>query len=340
MMNYASRIRAYLLLHATAIIALAGCAGPQGYTDDELLASIGRSEPTEGQLGMLADAEELQQAGDYDQALTLFQELLSVNPTITTAYLGIGDIYLVKKDYARAEPAFARAARLEPRNFDAQYGHGLTLQMLERFVEALRAYKRALSINPDSFQANINVATTYLQIRDPARAVTYAERAVEADPSNGPAHANLGAIYEELGRNAEAIDAYIVALELMGNRPPLMMNLINVLAAENRYREAANTAETLSRIEPTADTYERLGWCLFKLREYDGSIEAYRTAVQIDPRHWQSHNGVGVNALNRWLLSDRRDVDAKIEARDSFRRSLRINREQPKLIDLMLKYDL
>jgi tetratricopeptide (TPR) repeat protein len=329
--------------HFVAVIALLsvlGCESLNTVTAPPDREPIELPEPTEAQLRLLGAADDAKLAGEYDVALTIFQDILAENPTITTAYLGIGEIHLVRKDYAKAEPAYARAARLEPRNFDAQYGHGLALQMLNRLVEAVRAYHRALTIDPDSVKANTNIATSYVQLRDPAKALTFAERAVEVDPSNGPARANLGAIYEELGQFNRAVDAYIAALELMGNRPPLMMNLINALGEENRYREAANTAESLLRIEPSAQAYERLGWCMFKLREYEQSMEAYRDAVDLDPTHWPALNGVGINALNRWLITRRGDAQARLEAREAFRRSLRVNPDQPKLVELMLKYGL
>jgi tetratricopeptide (TPR) repeat protein len=136
------------------------------------------------------------------------------------------------------------------------------------------------------------------------------------------------------------VDAYIAALELMGNQPPLMMNLINVQAKVERYHEAANTAETLVRIAPSAEAYERLGWCQFKLRNYDRSLAAYRSAVEEDPAHWPALNGIGVNTLNTWLLSKKADQVARGEAGDAFRRSLRANPEQPKVVQLLLNYDL
>jgi superkiller protein 3 len=292
-------------------------------------------EPTPEQQARIEEATAAKDAGNYDTALTIFQDILAENPTITTAYLGIGDIFMIKQDYVRAEPAFARAAKLEPRNFDAQYGHGLALQMLNRFIEAIRAYQRALTINPESLKANLAIATTYLQMNEARSAVVFAERAVQLDPASGPARVNLGAAYEKLGRNADAIEQYFTAMELVEDTPPLMMNLINVLSLERRYQEAVNTAENLVKVQPSANAYERLGWCYFRLSEYPQSMNAYREAVKIDPQHWQSWNGVGVNAINTWLLSKKRDTAAANEAREAFRRSLRLNGDQPKLILLM-----
>lgn len=325
---------------AAAAIA-AGCAstpedaGPAAPAVDRVPIFTG---PSSDQLERLDSATAARNAGDYDEALRIFQDILGENPTIVTAYLGVGDIYMIQQDYERAEPAFARAARLEPRNFDAQYGHGLALQMLGRFRDAVLAYQRALTIRPQDGRTNLNLATSFLHLRQPDRAVAFAELAVRNDPSNGAAHANLGATLEELGRDAEATDAYLAAIELMGNQPPLMVNLINVLARQKRYREAANTAQTLIRLAPSANAYERLGWCQFKLREYTESMISYEAAVEIDPMHWPGWNGIGVGALNEWLLSERSNEAARLRARDAFRRSLSLNPSQERVVELMLKY--
>lgn len=327
-----------LAIFALLLTVLAGCDLFQKSNSNG--SSARSSEPSAAQQQKLSEAEQAKQTGNYAAALAIFQEILAENPTITTAYLGIGDIHIINKDYDKAEPAYDRAAKLEPRNFDAQYGHGLALQMLNRFVEAVRAYHRALTIDPESIKANLNIAVTYLQMNEPQSAVTFAEKAVSLEPGNGSARVNLGAAYEKTGKNKEAIEQYTAAMELVENTPPLMMNLINVLANEKRYQEAANTAENLVRVEPSANAYERMGWCYFRLSHFDKSVAAYREAVKLDTNHWQSYNGIGVNAINTWLLSKQRDGNAAREARDAFRRSLRINADQPKLLALMSNYGL
>ena len=286
----------------------------------------------------LATAEAAWRAGEYELALAIFREILAQNPTVAVAYVGIGEIYLLQQDYAGAEGVLARAARLEPRNFDAQYGHGRALQMLQRFVEAVRAYHRALTIEPESIDANQHLATTYLQMGEPSSALVFAEKAVELDPANGPARANLGTIYQDAGRAAEAIHQYEAAIELMEATPPLLMNLIEALASEKRYVDAMNTAEHMVKLAPSARAWERLGWCAFRAGDYQESIEAYREAVKIEPDFWPALNGVGCNALNAWLLSGKRDGPAFLEARQAFRRSLRANPDQQKVISLLSQY--
>ena len=335
-----------MALFAAALVGsamiLPGCASNRstGVHGDleEFLSGSGSDEHK----NLMEQATIAKDAGEYEVALGLFRDVLEENPTIVPAYIGIGEIYLETDDARQAEPVFARAVKLAPRSFDAQFGHGRALQMLGHLLRAVQAYHRALTIVPEHPEANLNIATTYMRMDEMDSALVFAEKAVDLAPDSGSARVNLGAIYEDLGRNNEAINEYLTALELLDERAtaPVMLNLINVLARENRYQEAANTAENLTRIEPSPNAYERLGWAMFKLRDYRGSIEAYRAAIEIDPNHWPSLNGVGVNALNTWLQSGRTDQEAKREARDAFRRSLRINRDQRKLITLMSVHGL
>ena len=286
-------------------------------------------------------AEIAREYGDYDEALRLFKEVLSANPVATDAYVGIGDIYLAKKEWGLAEPVFARAAKLEPRNFDAQYGHGASLQMMRRFVEAIRAYHRALTIDPEDAGANLNIATTYLQMGRPKSAVVFAQRAVEVYGEDAPAHITLAATYQLLGHYDDALAEYITASELMDEpSPQLMRNIIYLLTQEKRYREVVNTTEQLVRVDPSSVSYEQLGWAQFRLGDYGASIDAYKTAVEFDEENWRALNGIGVNALNTWLLSDRRNLDAYEDSRWAFRRALSLNPDQPKVITLVLRYGL
>ena len=279
--------------------------------------------------------------GDYDEALKIFREVLNQNPVATDAFVGIGGIYLIQRDWQRAEPAFARAVKLEPRNFEAQYGHAVSLQMLKKFIDAVRAYHRALTINPDDMGANMNIATTYLQMGRPQSALVFAERAVELEGELAPAQITLAATYQLLDRPRDALEAYIAASEEMDEpSPQLMRNIIYLLTKEKRYQEVVNTTTQLVLLDPTTETYEQLGWAEFRLGDYEASLESYKIAVDYDQTNWRALNGIGVNTLNNWLLGDKTDTNSYQTARTVFRRSLALNPDQPKVITLILRYGL
>jgi hypothetical protein len=62
--------------------------------------------------------------------------------------------------------------------------------------------------------------------------------------------------------------------------------------------------------------------------------------VELDPDNWPSWNGIGCNAVNQWLLSKKRDEQAKAEASAPLRRSLRINPDQKSVVELVTTYQL
>jgi tetratricopeptide (TPR) repeat protein len=247
---------------------------------------------------------------------------------------------MARGDWVNAESSFGRAGKLDPDDYEAHFGQGTALTMLGQFREAAAAYHRALVARPASAEASLSLATIYLRLNENRNALAFAEKAVELDPENGGARANLGAVYERLERYDDAVGQYDVALEYLEPTGPLLTNLVNSQLGAGRLDEAAATAERLVRISPSADAYERLGWCVFQLGRYDDSVDAYFRALELNPNHWRALNGIGTNAMYRWQLSQRRDAAAARDARDAFRKSLRVNPNQPEIIRLMLSDEL
>lgn len=324
------------LLVALASWALTGCATDAKRRDRPPLAT--RQSNAERASASIERARQLAEVGVTTEALEEFERAIQFNPTLTVAYLGAAEIYRQQGDYNLAEQRARRAAELSPQLYEAHYAHGLALQLLSRIGEAIRAYLRALAIDADSFDANLNLATAYLQINEPLQARPFAERAVELNVESGPARANLGAVYAALGEHDRAVLEYQQAAELMDLSPQLLLNLADSLGMIDRHAEMAVTLEQLIRIEPGAVAYERLGSARFRLREYPGALDAFRRAAGIDPAHFPAWNGIGVCLLNEYLWSDRTDVEARREALDVLRRSLRLKPNQPQIIELVRRY--
>jgi tetratricopeptide (TPR) repeat protein len=280
----------------------------------------------------------LRDQGLLDQALREFERAIEINPTMSTAYMGAGDIYRERGDYQSAEAHYADAVRTAPGEFDPNYWHGYALQMLDRITEAVRAYLRALSIRPDDFAANLNLATAYLQLGENAQAVIYAERAVRINPDDGPARVNLGAAYANAGRHGEAIAQYEAAAEMMPLTTQLLLNLAESQGKVGRHAEMAGTIREVIRQSPSAMAYERLGSALFRMGGYDDALDAFRMSTQLDAGHYPAFNGIGVCLLNQYLWSNKQNLTALDEARNALRRSLQIERNQPRIAELLTRY--
>jgi len=301
-------------------------------------ASTPRAESRVDPAVRLEGAETLRSEGRYEEALAELRAAIEDNPDLSSAHMTMGEIYNELGDHAQAAESYGTAARLEPASFDAQFNHGLALQLIDRLAEAVRAYLRALSLNPDDAKANLNLATAYFQLGEPEQALPYAQRAARRDPDDGPTRVNLGSILTTLGRHEEAVRAYEAAAERMEPTAPLLLNLAEALGQTGRYREMINTLESANRIEATAAAYERIGSARFRLGEYDRALESFRAAIVVDPEHYPAHNGVAVCLLNTHLLSDRTDRVALRGAVEAMRTSLKIRRDQPRVVQLLSRY--
>lgn len=300
-----------------------------------------RIEPDAAEETRLTEARTAAEQDDYDTALRIFRDLLQENPTLADAYTGMAGVLEEQGDLRQAEPAYARAVALKPEDFEANAGHGRVLESLGRVKDAIRAFQRALVIRPRDLDSNTAMSRLLLEVGQLDGAIAFAERAVEVSPQDGNAHLALGRAYMKAGRGADGIREYETATELIEPPEDVILTLINAYAAEKRYREAANAAEALTRTTPSAAAYERLGWALFRLNEFDASAAAYRKSIEVDPGYWPALNGVGVNALNGWIRGGRRDDDPlRFEARTMLQRSLKSNPEQPKVVALLQKYSL
>ncbi len=281
--------------------------------------------------------------GDRTVALSQFARAIEINPRFVRAHMGMADVYRIEGNYSKAEQSYRTAAEIEPRNFEAQYFHGLMLHVLNRLAEAVSVYLKALALKPDDFQANLNLATAYYQLGENRQAVPYAETAVRLSPKSGPARLNLGTIYAALGRYKDSLTEYQQASEYMELTPALMNNLAEAYGKLERFEEMRNTLLELIKKQPTAQGYERLGYASFKLGKtqptmYGAAMANFEKALQVDADYYPALNGLGVCMLNLWLESDRKDSAAKEKALECLRKSVQLNADQPRILELLSRY--
>ncbi|MFG0284718.1 MAG: tetratricopeptide repeat protein [Phycisphaerales bacterium JB039] len=325
--------RLLLPLAVIAALALAGCQG--GGNERKAAEATMRAQALDAE----ANGRALLSQDRLADAAREFERAIAINPLLTGAHLGLGEVRMRRGEHADAERAFATAAEQRPDSFEAQFNHGLALQLLDRVTDAIGAYLRALSLRPSDFGANLNLATAYLQADEPRQAVIYAERAVRIDGRSAAARTNLGAVYAALGRHEQAVIEYQQAAELMDPiTPELLINLAESLRQAGRYEEMRAALTELITREPSAAAWERLGFANFKLRRYDDALAAFRAAIRADESYYPAWNGVGVCMLNRYEFSQRADSDALREAVKAMQRSLQINRSQPQIVQWLSKY--
>jgi tetratricopeptide (TPR) repeat protein len=332
------RLDARLGLAGLCLLA-GGCASTQKPPEPEALPpEITLSNRPDAAAAAVGRARALASEGLERSALAEFERAIAINPELTPAYIGAGRIHASRGAHTLAERRFRRATELEPRSFDAQFGLAASLNALGRLTEAVGAYLRAVSLQPNDFGANLGLSGAYLALGEPGQALPYARRAVRLDPESGPARVNLGSAYAAAGRHGEAVLEYQQAAELMTLTPELLLSLADSLGRSDRHEESAATLRQLLRSDPSAAAHERLGAAQFRLRAYGDAEASFRAALELDSDYYPAMNGLAVCRLNAYLWSDRADRAALEEARTLMRRSLRLERRQPQIVELLTRY--
>jgi len=287
----------------------------------------------------LANATTLRASGDLQAALIELERAIAYNPRFAPAFLEAGDIYMEMAQYDLAERQYAAAVQTEPRNFMAQYRHAVVLNRLGQLDDSRRAYLRALSIRPADFNANLGVSIVQLEMGEGEQALPYAQRAVRNDPSSGRARLQLGNVYAAIDQHNDAVIEYQQAAELIdAPTAGLLLNMSESLNQLGRYAEMVGTLEQLVRLEPSTIAYERLGSGLFRLKRYDEALAAFNASADFDDKHYPALNGVAVCELNNYLWSGKSDGASRERAVEAMRASLRIERKQPKIVELLRRY--
>lgn len=280
----------------------------------------------------------LMEEGLFREAVVQFERAIADNPLFAPAFLGAGNAQYKLDNKPAAEKHFGRAAQLDPTNFDAHYMHGVVLQEMDKVNDAIRAFNRALEIKPADFSANLNLGTAYLQVEEAQEALPFVQKAVELKPEDGVARTNLGAVYAALGKHEEAITEWNQASELMKLSPKLLLNMADSYNRLQQWDEMVSTLDEVVKLEPTAEAFERLGSGLFRQKQYDQALAAFVRSVELDTTYYPAHNGVGVTLLHRWLASGQQDAAAHNDAMRALRKSLQLQKNQPRVLELLTRY--
>lgn len=86
--------------------------------------------------------------GLYKEAITYYDNAVSIDPNLVEAWYGKGNSLFQLKRYTESLEAYEAALRVDPNNADILSSKGDALFRLNRLSEALEAYNDAISINP------------------------------------------------------------------------------------------------------------------------------------------------------------------------------------------------
>ena len=168
------------------------------------------------------------QLGDYEMAISFFQQVLRKDPRSYDARLGMGKALIQRAvDHAddttswRHALTHLEAARtLRPEEdigsllAEAWTVHARSLLGAGDTIEALSGLARAIEHNPGSVEPLNLAGIVYFKIGDANKAEALFRKAVDLDTEHPSGYFNLGMVYWRRGRLADARGYWLKALKL------------------------------------------------------------------------------------------------------------------------------
>lgn len=216
-------------------------------------------------------AHQLYNDGQYDEALTVLREGLTLYPNSVELHVGIGYAQLAREEYAWARRSFEQALVLEPEHEDGLAGLGETLLKLGQDEAATRCFHRTLELGyADDVDLMLQVGRSLFReasLRDRTEffetAKEFFETAVQQVPDSAEAVACVGYAQHRLGDDGAAIGSLRRSLQLDTDHAEARIYLANILYDQGEYEAALYHFE---RTSPD-DHWDELGiWRLIELK--------------------------------------------------------------------------
>lgn len=132
----------------------------------------------------------------YDIALEEFNEAVKYDSNYALAYTGLGLVYAVLGEDAKADSNFKRALQLNPNNSETRNNYGAYLCSRARYDESITEFLEAVK-NPlykTPHLAYLNAGVCALKKKDEVKAEDYFKAALNLDPLSNRAAYELASI--------------------------------------------------------------------------------------------------------------------------------------------------
>jgi tetratricopeptide (TPR) repeat protein len=168
----------------------------------------------EAAAGLLEQGNNLFNERKYQEALTIFNQFATDNPTIYHIYLNIGDCYREMQDYKNAivqyELAIEKAKLAADPVIEAkgQASIGETYLRQNDLKTSQEYFKKSLELNPKDELLAYNVAEIYFNNQKVDDAITYYVLATQIKPDWGTPFLKLGYAYLNKAEYDKAIESF------------------------------------------------------------------------------------------------------------------------------------
>ena len=220
---------------------------------------------------------------DWDSAINLLTEVISMEPNCAEIYSLRGDAYAKKGEYDRALEDCDQAVRLAPENAGAYLLRGDIYREKGEYDRALEDCDQAVKLAPRDARGYFLRGVVYEERGEYDRALEDCDQAVKLAPRDARGYFLRGVVYEGKGEYDRALEDCNKEVELDPGEASGYIHRGDVYAKKGEYGHAiADYDQVLKLGRETASGYIHRGYVYAKKGEYDHAIADYEKALEYD----------------------------------------------------------
>ncbi|MBP6472321.1 MAG: tetratricopeptide repeat protein [Chloroflexi bacterium] len=239
---------------------------------------------------LLADADALAAAGQYDEAILGYEDILkNIDPANANAQTGLKNTLLTKAekadqtgDFIQAQAELQRLLQLNPNDANVNLLMAQNMEKQERLAESLPFYEKALTVDENLKPARAGLAWVHYQMGKYDQALTTFTDFANMYPNDAVGYEGQAKSYFELNWYEEALLPlkHWSELEPAAQEPYKMLGLANeqlgnLDEAIKHFSRWAQLSET-TNLADVETAYVRIADDQFQLERYEDAIATYQ----------------------------------------------------------------
>ncbi|MBF0381440.1 MAG: tetratricopeptide repeat protein [Magnetococcales bacterium] len=247
----------------------------------------------------------LQSTGRILEATTCYKKAIAINPEYVGALSNLGFAFTELNRLDEAAATLQKAVAINPNHAEAHFNLANVQKAQEQYSHAVISYQKATTLNPQYVDAYYNLAIT-LQLQNRiADAVINYQKAIELKPDFANAYYNLAIIFQELQKLDQAAQCYQQAVAIVPNWAEAHLNLGITLQAQNRLDDAIAICQKAIDLKPDfAQAYYNLGNMLRAQNRLYDAVNSYQKATELNSDIAEAHYNLAITLQDLGLQDE------------------------------------
>lgn len=217
---------------------------------------------------------------NYAEAIKGLDYLLAINPKVMRAYTYKSACYEALGDWDNAISVYQQVIDIEYTKAYTYYRIGLCYKEKKDDIYALQSFKKSITEDPQFYLSMMEMSYLYENLGNKKEALRYAEEATSLNTNNIDYYKRLAFLYIDLGQIPKSLDCL---KKITTAEPQKFYNwyaYTEALMLLEEYEEAVTILKIALKYHKRAELYYQLSNAYFHLNQIDKAKEALALALQ------------------------------------------------------------